>query len=102
MSSDYTLMPFTYNHIAVSVVDLGLLNNNSRALFNIETVGDKSPVILFAITFTNLFLATQVLVYTSSFAVIFVDIEVKPFATDLGSFVLHKNDRKFILDSSLS
>ena len=66
-------MPFNYNRIAFSVADSGLLRDNSRALLNAETVGDTSPVVLFAITFTALFLATQVLVYISSFALIFVD-----------------------------
>ena len=78
MSSDYTLVSFNYNHIAFPFADSGLLIDNSWALLNAETVGDTSPVVLFAITFTALFLATQVLVYISSFALIFVDIEVNP------------------------
>ena len=57
---------------------------------------------LFTITFTALFLSKQVLVYISSFVLIFVDIEVNLFAADLDSLVLHKNDRKFVLDSSLA
>jgi hypothetical protein len=102
MSSDYTLVPFTYNRIAFSVADSGLLSDNSRALLNAETVGDTSPVVLFAIRFTALFLTTQVLLYISSFALIFVDIEINPFAADLDSLFFIKNDRKFVLDSSLT
>ena len=55
MSSDYTLVPFTYNRIAFPVADSGLLIDNSRAFLNAETVGDTSPVVLFAITFTPFF-----------------------------------------------
>ena len=95
-------MPFTYNRIAFPVADSGLLDDNSRALLNAETVGDTSPVVLFSITFTLLFLATQVLVYISSFALIFVDIEVNPFAADLDFLFFIKNDRKFVLDSSFA
>ena len=62
-------------------------------MLNAETVGDTSPVGLFAITFTPLFLATQVLVYISSFALIFVDMEVNPFATDLDSLFFIKTTR---------
>ena len=83
-------MPFTYNRIAFPVADSGLLSDNSRAFLNAETVGDTSPVVLFAITFTTLLLATQVLVYISSFALIFVDIEVNPFAADLDSLFFIK------------
>ena len=90
MSNDFTLVPFNYNRIAFPVADSGLLSDNSRALLNAETVGDTSPVVLFAITFTTLFLATQVLVYISSFALIFVDIEVNPFAADLDSLFFIK------------
>ena len=83
-------MPFNYNRIAFPVADSGLLSDNSRALLNAETVDDTSPVVLFALTFTALFLATQVLVYISSFALIFVDIEVNPFAADLDSMFFIK------------
>ena len=100
MSSDFTFVPFTYNRIAFPVADSGLLSDNSRALFNAETT--SSPVVLFTITFMALFLSTQVLVYISSFALIFVDIEVNPFAADLDSLFFIKNDRKFVLDSSLA
>ena len=95
-------MPFNYNRIAFSVADSGLLSDNSRALLNAETVGDTSPVVLFAITFTALLLARQVLMYISYFALIFIDIEVNPFAADLDSLFFIKNDRKFVLDSSLN
>lgn len=71
------------NHIVFPVVDSELLSNNSRALLNAETVGDASPAVLFALTFTPLFLATQVLESISSFAFIFVNIEVNPFVADL-------------------
>ena len=37
-----------------------------------------------------------------SFALIFIDIEVNPFAADLDSLFFIKNDRKFVLDSSLN
>ena len=83
-------MPFNYNRIAFLVGDSGLLSDNSRELLNAETIGYSSPVVLFAITFTTLFLATQVLVYISSFALIFVDIEVNPFAADLDSMFFIK------------
>ena len=83
-------MPFTYNRIVFPVADSGLLDDNSRALLNVETVGDTSPVVLFSITFTLLFMATQVLVYISSFALIFVDIEVNPFAANLDSLCFIK------------
>jgi hypothetical protein len=83
MSSDYTLVAFTYNRIAFPVADSRILSYNNRALLNAETVGHTSPVVLFAISFTTLFLATQVLVHISSFALIFVDIEVNPFVPDL-------------------
>ena len=78
-------MPFNYNRIAFPVADSGFLSDNSRAFFNAETIDDTSLVVLFAITFTTLFLATQVLVYISSFALIFVDIQVNLFAADLDS-----------------
>ena len=97
MSSDYTLVTFNYNRIVFPVADSGLLGGNSRALLNAETVGDTSPVVLFSITFTLLFLATQVLVYISSFALIFVDIEVNPFAADLDSLFFIKTIRNFFL-----
>ena len=83
-------MPFNYNRIAFPVADSGLLSDNSRALLNAETIGDTSPVVLFSITFTVLFLATQVLVYISSFTLIFVDIEVNPFVADLDSLFFIK------------
>jgi hypothetical protein len=102
MSSDYTFVPFTYNRIAFPVADSEILSDNSRAFLNAETVGDTSLVVLFAITFTALFLTTQVLLYLSSCALIFVDIEVNPFAADLDSLFFIKNDRKFVLDSSLT
>jgi hypothetical protein len=48
MSSDYTLISFTYNRTAFSVADLGLLGNYIRsALLNSDAVGDTFPVILF-------------------------------------------------------
>jgi len=90
MSSDYTLVPVNYNRIAFPVADSRLLSDNSGALFNAENVGDTSPVVLFAITFTALFLATQVLVYISSFTLIFVDIQVNPFTADLDSLFFIK------------
>ena len=80
-------MTFNYNRIIFPVADLGLLSDNSRALFNAETT---SPVVLFAITFTTLFLASLVLLYISSFALIYVDIEVNPFAADLDSLFFIK------------
>jgi hypothetical protein len=83
------------NRIAFPVADSGILSDNSRALLKAETVGDTSPVVLFAITFTTLFLATQVLVCISSFALIFVDIEVNPFAADLDSLFLIKTTGNF-------
>ena len=83
-------MPFKYNRITFPVADSGLLRDNSRALLNTKTVDNTSPVVLFTITFTTLFLATQVLVYISSFALIFVDIEVNPFAADLDSLFFIK------------
>jgi hypothetical protein len=43
MSSDYTLVPFTYNRIAFPIADSGLLGNNSRALLNTDAVGGTSP-----------------------------------------------------------
>ena len=67
MSGDYTFVPFTYNRIAFPVADSEILSDNSKAFLNAETVGDTSPVVLFAITFTALFLTTQVLLYISSF-----------------------------------
>ena len=88
-------MPFNYNRIAFPIADSGLLSNNSRALLNAENVGDTSPVFLFAIMFTALFLATQVLVYISSFALIFVDIEVNPFAADLDSLFIQTTENLF-------
>jgi hypothetical protein len=94
MISELHLVLFNYNHIAFPVADSGLLSDNSRALLNAETVGDTSPVVLFSITFTALFLATQVLVYISSFALIFVDIEVNPFAADLDSLFFIKTTGK--------
>ena len=90
MSSDYTLVPFNYKRIAFPVADSGLLRDNSRELLNAETIGDTSPVVLFAITFTALFLTTQVLLYISPFAIIFVDIEVNPFVADLNSLFFIK------------
>jgi len=90
-----TLGALNYNRIAFPVADSGLLSDNSRALLNAETVDDTSPAVLFAITFTTLFLATQVLVYISSFALIFVDIEVNPFAADLDSLFFIKTTRNF-------
>ena len=96
MSGDHTLVAFPNNRIAFPVADSGLLSDNSRALLNAKTVGYSSPVVLFAITFTALFLATQVLVYISSFALIFVDIEVNPFAADLDSlFFIKKTGNLF-------
>ena len=89
MSSDYTLLIFNYNRIIFPVTDSGLLSDNSRALFNAETT---SPVVLFTITFMALFLATQVLVYISSFALTFVDIEVNPFSADLDSLFFIKTN----------
>jgi hypothetical protein len=71
---DYTLVPFKYNRVAFSGTDSRLLSDNSTALLKAEAIGDTSSVVLFVITFTALFLATQVLVYISSFALIFVDI----------------------------
>jgi hypothetical protein len=62
MSSDYTLVAFTYNRIAFPVADSGFTVNDSWAFFNADTVDDTSSAVLFAITFTPLFLATQVLV----------------------------------------
>ena len=59
-------------------------------MLNAKTVDGTSPVVLFAITFTALFLATQLLVYISYFALIFVDIEVNPFAADLDSLFFIK------------
>ena len=48
MSSDYTLVSFTYNRIAFSVDDLGLLGKYiRRALLNSDAVGETFPVILF-------------------------------------------------------
>jgi hypothetical protein len=50
-----------------------------------------SPVVLFAIIYTAHFLATQVLVYTSSFfALIFVNIKVNSFSADLVSLFFIK------------
>ena len=95
MSSDFTLVPFNYNRIAFPVADSGLLSDNSRALLNAETVGDTFPVVLFAITFTTLFLVTQVLVYIFSFALIFVNVEVNPFAADLDSLFFIKTTGNF-------
>ena len=96
MSSDYTFVPFTYNRIVFPVADSGLLDDNSRALLNAETVGDTSPLVFFSITFTLLFMATQVLVYISSFALIFVDIEVNTFAADLGSLFFIKTTENLL------
>jgi hypothetical protein len=93
--SDFTLVPFSYNRIAVPVINSGLLIDNSRALFNAKTVGDTSPVVLFAIIFTALFLATQVLMYISSFTLIFVDIDVNPFAVDLDYLFFIKTTGNF-------
>ena len=59
-------------------------------MLNAETVGDTPPVVLFAITFMALFLATQVLVYISSFALIFVGIDVNSFVDDLDSLFFIK------------
>ena len=84
---------FNYNRIAFPGADSRLLSDNSRMLLNAETVDDTSPVVLFTITFTELSLATQVLVYISSFALIFVDIEVNPFAADLDSLYFIKTTR---------
>jgi hypothetical protein len=97
MISDSTLVTFTYNRIAFSVADLGILSENSRALLKAETVGSASPVVLFVITFTTLFLATKVLVYISLFALIFVDIEVSPFAADLDFLFLIKTTGNLFL-----
>ena len=48
MSSNYTLVSLTYNRIAFSVADLGLLSNYIRgALLNSDAVGDTFPVVLF-------------------------------------------------------
>ena len=94
MNSDFTLVTLTYNRIAFLVTDSSLLSDNGRALLNTETVGDTSPAVLFAITFTPFFLATQVLVYISSGTLIFVDIEVNPFVAYLGSLFFISNDRK--------
>ena len=90
MSSGLHLVPFNYNRIAFPVDDSGLLSDNSRALLNAETVGDTSPVVLFTITFTTLFLVTQVVVYISSFALIFVGIDVNSFVDDLDSLFFIK------------
>ena len=62
MSSDYTLVTFTYNCIALPVADARFTANDSWAFFNADTVDDTSSAILFAITFTPLFLTAQVLV----------------------------------------
>ena len=83
-------LPFNYNRVTFPVADSGLLIDNNRALLNVETVGGTSLVVLFAITFTTLFLATQVLVYISSFTLIFINIEVNPFAADLDSLFFIK------------
>ena len=64
-------------------------------MLNAETVGDTSPVVVFAITFMALFLATQVLVYISSFVLIFVYIEVNPFAADLDSLFIKTTENLF-------
>jgi hypothetical protein len=62
MSSDYTLVPFTYNRITFPVTDAGLTVNDSWAFFNADKVEGTSSAILFAIAFTPLFLTAQVLV----------------------------------------
>ena len=93
--SDYPLVRFTYNLISVPVVNSGLLIDNSRALFNAKTVGDTSPVVLFAVMFAALFLATQVLMYISSFTLIFVNIYANPFAADLDYFFFIKTTGNF-------
>ncbi len=59
MSSDYTFVTFANNRIAFPVADAGFTVNDSWAFFNAGTVDDTSSTILFAITFTPLFLATQ-------------------------------------------
>jgi hypothetical protein len=101
MSSDYTLVPFNYKRIAFPVADSGLLRDNSRELLNAETIGDTSPVVLFAVTFTALFLAKQVLVYISSFALIFVDIVVNPFTAVLDSMFFIKTTGNLLWNSVL-
>jgi hypothetical protein len=61
MSGDYTLMAFVYNRITFPVADAGFTVDDSWAFFNADTVGDTPSAILFAETFTPLFLTTQVL-----------------------------------------
>jgi hypothetical protein len=51
MSSDYTLMPFTYDRIAFPITDPRFSGNNSWTLLNADT----SSAVLFAITFTLFF-----------------------------------------------
>jgi hypothetical protein len=68
MSGDYTLMAFAYNRITFPVTDAGLTVNDSWAFFNADTVDDTSSAILFAITFTPLFLTAQVLVWITPLA----------------------------------
>ena len=62
MCSDYALVAFTDYRIAFPVTDPGFTVNDSWAVINATEVGNAAPAILFPITLTTFFLATQVLV----------------------------------------
>ena len=62
MGSDYALVAFTDYRIAFPVTDPGFTVNDSWTVINADTVGDAPSAVLFAVTFTPLFLITQVLV----------------------------------------
>jgi hypothetical protein len=61
MGSDYSFVAFTNYRIAFLVTDPGF-TNDSWAFFNANTVSDAHSAVLFAVTFTPLFMTTQVLV----------------------------------------
>jgi hypothetical protein len=64
MSSDFTLMAFP-------VVDPRFIGNHSWTFINADAVGNASPAVLFAVTLTPLFLATQMVVKMASLTSIF-------------------------------
>ena len=62
MGSDYALVAFTDYRVAFPVTDPGFTVNDSWTVINAAEVGNAVLVILFPITLTTFFLATQVLV----------------------------------------
>lgn len=83
MGSDHALMAFADDRIAFPVSDPGFIGDNSGAFINADAVGNVSSAVMFSVTFTPFFLATQILMKILSLMSVSVDMQVNVFVADL-------------------